>query len=78
MGLRVVHLVAGQHQEDPLGVGREGSEDVGDGGELEAAAGLHHHALPGRLLAVRQEVGRVEPDKVEPKQDKGYMKPYSS
>ena len=38
-----------------------------DGGELEAAAGPHHHALPARrLLAVRQEGGTVEPDEVHP------------
>ncbi len=40
---------------------------MGDGGELEAAAGPHHHALATRLLAVRQERRRVEPDEVEPK-----------
>ncbi len=40
---------------------------MGDGGELEAAAGPHHYALATRLLAVRQERRRVEPDKVEPK-----------
>ena len=66
MSLRVLNLVVGQHQEDPLGVGGEGSEDVGDGGELEAAAGLHHHALARSLLAVRQERCAVKPDEIEP------------
>ncbi len=57
----------GEEEEDLLGVGREGGKYVGDGGELESAAGPHHHALATRLLAVRQERRRVEPDEVEPK-----------
>ncbi len=59
----------GEQEEDLLGVGGEGGEDVGDGGELEAAAGTHHHALATRLLTVRQERRRVEPDEVEPKRN---------
>ncbi len=57
----------GEEEEDLLGVGGEGGEYVGDGGELESAAGPHHHALATRLLTVRQERRRVEPDEVEPK-----------
>ena len=66
MWLAALHLVAGQQHEDPLGVGCEGGQDVADGGQLEAAAGPHHHALAARLLCVGQEGCAVKPDEVEP------------
>ena len=60
-------LVFGEYEKDAFGVGGEGGEDVEDGGQLEAATSPNHHALPGRLLAVRQEGRTVEPDEVQSK-----------